>query len=150
MKLTLDSQALERLLGGDTEIEVVLRTDVANQFADKHLKSLVSSQLISMSKKKVEDMVRSEITGMSAGWNINSISQKYQDLILFTLNSSLKGLIEAEVKRVLDSGHYKAIVDEFVKRESNRIAQEWTGGDIEKRIQAAADDKIKERLGFKQ
>jgi hypothetical protein len=43
MTIVLDSKALDRLLGGDTEAEIQLRTVVANQFADKHLKSLVSS-----------------------------------------------------------------------------------------------------------
>lgn len=43
---------------------------------------------------------------------------------------------------MLDSGNYKTMVDEFVKKEANRIANEWTSGEIEKRIQNAADEKI--------
>lgn len=150
VKIVIDGKALERLLGGDTELEIELKTNIANQFAEKHLKSLVSSQLILATKGKVETMVREEITGSAVGWNINSISNKYQDIILFTLKTALMTLIEAEVKKVIDSGHYKDLVDNFVQREANRIANEWTSGDIEKRIQDAADEKIREKLGFKQ
>ena len=150
MKLVLDSKALERLLGGDETLEIELKTNIANQFAEKHLKSLVSSQLMLATKGKIEGMIKEEITGNAGGWNINSISQKYQDIILFTLKTALMGLIELEVKKVLDSGNYKELVDNFVKQEASRIANEWTSGDIEKRIQKAADDKIREKLGLKQ
>ncbi len=147
MKLVLDSKALERLLGGDETLEIELKTNIANQFAEKHLKSLVSSQLLS-TKGKVESMIKEEITGNAGGWNISAISPKYQDLILFTLKTALMTLIEAEVKKVLDSGHYKKLVDTFVQKEASRIADEWTSGDIEKRIQAAADEKIRTKLGI--
>ena len=148
MKLVLDSKALERLLGGDETLEIELKTNIANQFAEKHLKSLVSSQLLLATKGKVESMVKEEITGNAGGWNISAISPKYQDLILFTLKTALMTLIEAEVKKVLDSGHYKELVDTFVQKEASRIANEWTSGDIEKRIQAAADEKIRTKLGI--
>jgi hypothetical protein len=98
--------------------------------------------LIGLSKKKVEEMIKAEITGTTAGWIPSSISTKYQDLILFTVKTALMELIETEVKTMLDSGNYKTMVDEFVKKEANRIANEWTSGEIEKRIQNAADEKI--------
>lgn len=42
MRLELTLPALERLLGGDTEIEVGLRHQVAEEFAKKHLKTIVN------------------------------------------------------------------------------------------------------------
>lgn len=43
MKMQLDAAALERLLGGQTEIEVELRSAVVQAFAKQHLKAVASS-----------------------------------------------------------------------------------------------------------
>lgn len=43
IKIQLTLPALERLLGGDSALEIELRHQVASQFADKHLKPLINS-----------------------------------------------------------------------------------------------------------
>jgi uncharacterized protein YciW len=146
MKLILDSAALERLLGGDSDLEVKLRVDVANQFADKFLKSLVNSQLTSTTGKQIENLIRKEIVTGSA-W-VKTLTPKYQQMISEAVVESLGILIKEEVKAVLDSKHYSKLLADFVEQEANRIATEWTAGNIEQRIQQAADKKIKERLNL--
>jgi len=144
--LILDSPALERLLGGDSELEVKLRVDVANQFADKFLKSLVNSQLISTTGKQIEDLIRKEIVTGSA-W-VKTITPKYQQIVSEAVIEALGTMIREEVKAVMDSKHYARLVADFIDQEANRIAGEWTAGNIEQRIQQAADKKIKERLNL--
>lgn len=42
MKIALDNSALERLIGGDNEVEVEIRNLVVQEFAKKHLKAVVN------------------------------------------------------------------------------------------------------------
>lgn len=42
MRLELNLPALERLIGGDTEIEIGIREQIANEFAQRHLKALMN------------------------------------------------------------------------------------------------------------
>lgn len=44
IKLYIDSAALEKLFGGNTEAEVVLRQQVVEQFAKKYLKALFGDE----------------------------------------------------------------------------------------------------------
>jgi hypothetical protein len=44
MKVILDAKALERLIGGDSEIEVELRNGVVQEFTRRHLKAVVNDQ----------------------------------------------------------------------------------------------------------
>lgn len=146
MKLILDSQALERLLGGNEELTIGLRTDVANQFADKYLKSLVSSQLVATTGTQIEELVKREIFSGSI-WS-RTLSPKYQKIISDSVTAAIINLIKIEIKEALDTNHYKKLIDTFIEQESNRIVREWTGTNIEQRIQEAADKKIKEKLGL--
>jgi len=136
----------ESLTIPDSELEVKLRVDVANQFADKFLKSLVNSQLISTTGKQIEDLIRKEIVTGSA-W-VKTITPKYQQIVSEAVIEALGTMIREEVKAVMDSKHYARLVADFIDQEANRIAGEWTAGNIEQRIQQAADKKIKERLNL--
>ena len=44
MKISLSVQALERLLGDDSEIEIELRQQVVSEFTKKHLKGIVNTE----------------------------------------------------------------------------------------------------------
>ena len=57
-KITLDGQALERLLGGDTEVEAELRNCVVQEFAKKHLKAIANSEVFQGFVKKEIDKMR--------------------------------------------------------------------------------------------
>lgn len=59
--MELNAPALERLLGGDTELEVQLRHQVADQFAGKHLKSLLNDKLFNRWKRQLSDEIDATI-----------------------------------------------------------------------------------------
>lgn len=44
MKLELNGPALERLIGGDTEVELHLRKQIVHNFAKKHLKVVAEQE----------------------------------------------------------------------------------------------------------
>lgn len=146
MKIVIDAKALERLLAGDTELEIELRTNIANQFADKYLKSLVSSKLVSTTGADVEKIVREEILATSV-WS-KTLTPKYRQAVEEQVALSMTTLIYNTVKEIIDSKHYKTVIEDFVHQEAGRIRNEWTGSNIEERISKAADEKIKKKLGL--
>lgn len=64
VRLTLDLPALERLIGGDSEVEVQLRQGVVTSFAKRHLKEVVNSGVLEPYLKKVSDAVTQELTAL--------------------------------------------------------------------------------------
>lgn len=65
MKLLLDLPALERLLGGDSKVELELRQGVVETFARKHLKAIAKSEALQpyleQTKEAVVEAVKQEI-----------------------------------------------------------------------------------------
>ena len=77
MKIQLDTKALERLIGGESEIEVELRNSVVQEFAKKHLKPLVNSSTLGKVMEEFKTIITAEIKAMLPvewkrdGWNSN-------------------------------------------------------------------------------
>lgn len=147
MRIVVDASALERLLGGDTQLEIELRTGIANQFADKYLKSLVNSQLVSTTGTQIEQLIKNEI--LSGPQFRKTLSPKYQKIVEEGVTIALHSIIIDAVKEAIQSGHYETMLKDLVHQESSRIANEWTASNIEERISRAADEKIKHRLGLR-
>jgi len=63
MKIQINSlAALERLIGGDSNVELEIRENIVQEFAKKHLKPLANDELI---KKHKEDIQR-DISAVSS------------------------------------------------------------------------------------
>jgi hypothetical protein len=146
MRIVVDASALERLLGGDSTLEIELRTGIANQFADKFLKSLVNSQLVATTGRQIEQLIQGEI--LSGPQFRKTLAPKYQKIVEEGVSLALSSMIREAVKEAIDSGHYETMLKDLVHQESSRIANEWTASNIEDRIARAADQKIKNRLGL--
>lgn len=48
-------EALERLIGGDTETEIEIRNSVVQKFAEKHLKPIVNSDVITNAIQRIKE-----------------------------------------------------------------------------------------------
>ena len=69
----MNRPALDRLLGGDTELEVELRQQIVDQFTTKHLKSLLNDKVFNQFRKTVSGEVDTAIADCLArttkrGW----------------------------------------------------------------------------------
>lgn len=52
-KIQINSlEALERLIGGDSELEFEIRNNVAQDFAKKHLKAVALNEVVQLAKKR--------------------------------------------------------------------------------------------------
>lgn len=152
MKIQINSlQALERLIGGDTEIEIDIRQSVVEKFSQKHLKTLANDAMM----KKMSDAI------------ITDIQSKFFDFVKEGYNSKLK-FKEVELATIKEKIDYevglalsKAIQNEAglktgfdAIRDKIKNVAEWVETElgaeyIEKRLERMVDERIKQKLGLK-
>jgi hypothetical protein len=120
-KLTIqinNLEALERLIGGDTEVEVEVRNCVVQKFAEKHLKPLTNAPEVKKAIGSIVDHIREQITEkvsadiatFKTGWTgyINEIK----------LKPEIKSEIDSQVKNIVDD-RIRNTVDEAIKTWAN-------------------------------
>lgn len=132
-KLTIqinNLEALERLIGGDTEIELEIRNNIVQAFTKKYLKQLVNEAQIKYeilrevtpSIKKVAQEIQKEVIKEQAEYRIKLVSISKEELE--TLQNHIKELVEQSVTRIAEEKASKLlepIVDSVVTRLKERI-----------------------------
>ena len=60
MKIQMNNlEALERLIGGESEVEMDIRASIVDAFCKKHLKSIANEEFV----KRMAEAVKTEING---------------------------------------------------------------------------------------
>lgn len=107
MKIQINSlEALERLLGEDTEIQFEIRTNIAQEFTRKHLKTLLTESI----KEAFEDKKQ------SLQWNIRyeveqQVSKMKGEILKGKVAEELKAQINTDLKYFVDSEVYKLAIE---------------------------------------
>jgi len=143
MHVSLTLPALERLIGGETEIEVHLRQQIVEKFAEKHLKAIVKSEawkaaytqwqaeLEAAVSKILQEYIASQqdkdqgIPGTSSGYKLQHAIAKAADTA-----------VERAVQRVVDT--QKRYLEGIVKHAVDRAME----ADIKKRIDDGVNAKL--------
>lgn len=148
MKLQINSlEALERLIGGDTDIEIEIRNNIVQEFTKKHLKAIVNEGTI----KRVADNLNKTLSAQAE----SIINDKFGSLggdywnPKFVLNAKCQNELNAAAesayiarirsawqqmeKRVLD--RYS---DEYIESEIKRTVNR----EVNKRIEAGVQAKL--------
>lgn len=138
MKLDLNLPALERLIGGDSEAEVNLRQQVVEEFAKKHIKNLVNTELTkkitSQVHKEMDDAIKVGLAQMATGdasWGgfstirnrltefAKSVAIQAVDEAIRDRVDKLKAAIPAEIERQVKASipaTIKILVDAEIQR----------------------------------
>jgi hypothetical protein len=108
MKLSLNLPALERLLGGDTEVEVELRDQIVSQFMKRHLPEVVKGETyyktLTELRAVLEEAVREEVGQLSSGgWSVTNEGHR--------VRGEIKQVIEAEAYKAVNAAVAKAVDD---------------------------------------
>ena len=75
-KIQINSlQALERLIGGDTELEMEVRNSVAQNFSKKYLKGVIDEKII----KLIDKAVAEELGVVNWPFDIKGVAKKRVD-----------------------------------------------------------------------
>jgi hypothetical protein len=147
--LSLNLPALERLIGNDTELEVNLRQQIVDNFADKHLKSLLNSDGLLKLKLEWEQLIRSELSeklkelksqpsiiqcveehvSNDTKWHLGRL---IQETVAAAINETLQSLIDRQKRWMED--RVKAAVDAALPGKVDRLIEQG----IQDRLKAAA------------
>lgn len=139
MKLDLNAPALDRLLGGDTELEVHLREQVADQFAQKHLRSLLNDTVFNNWKKRVNEWTKDEIER-----HLNRTHERWrgeQVTLAAELQNRIRDRIDSEISAAIDSR-----VRTVVKRVEEQMIEKISDTFDSKRIEALVERGVAQRL----
>jgi len=123
VKLSLSLPALERLLGGDTELEIQLREQIANAFARKHLKVLLNDHLFSQCQQELVRVARSvveeyfgqpsRIFGATA-----QLTSELKNTIRVAAQKQVREFMDQRLQEYMDERieNFKVIVDRKLKK----------------------------------
>lgn len=143
MHVSLTLPALERLIGGETEIEVHLRQQIVEKFAEKHLKAIVNreawkaaytqwqAELEAAVSKILKEYIAEQqtkdpgIPGTSSGYRLQHAIEQAADKA-----------VERAVQRVVDS--QKRYMEGIVQRSVDRAME----AEIKKRIDEGVAAKL--------
>ena len=101
IKLQLDSSALERLIGGDSEVEVEIRNSIAQAFAKRHLKGVIEERYLDELKKEICDYF----------WGFNSNRYELKPEVKQMIANEVKKVIGEEIKKATEEGYSKIVDD---------------------------------------
>jgi hypothetical protein len=114
MNIILDASALDRLLGGNTELEIELRQSVVAQFAKHHLKPLINSvevqSIVNDIKRHAADAATASIADVETRWSggttvvlkpeiVSKIKEKTQE----QMQSIIENTVRAAMTELIDS-----------------------------------------------
>lgn len=137
-KIQINSlQALERLIGGDSEVEIEIRNSVVQEYAKQHLKVLAQNfvfQDLNIIKNTVKEEVRKAI-GVES-WNnfklSNQATLEIEKAVNAALNKKVNSAIQDAVKVIN--------VEEFVDKQITKRLEAISSQEIDRAIR----QKIKE------
>jgi len=98
MKIQLDEKALERLIGGDSDIEVELRSNVVQAFAKRHLKGVIEEKYLKAINEEVFDELHEWVSGK---WSLSDkIKQRIADGVEKVIEAEIKKFAEAQYSEI--------------------------------------------------
>lgn len=138
--------ALERLIGGDTEVEVELRNNIAAKFCEKHLKQLANtnevSHAIDTALSELKSIVRKDINDKLAKaskvnyWltQYTEINADIQQLISNAIEQSVGTIIKDYVKAYVDQHITEEKINAKIDRESRSQVDNRVAAEVKKRL----------------
>jgi hypothetical protein len=144
MKIQINNlEALERLIGGDTELEIEVRNSVVQDFAKKHLKCIAESPQIMVAvdaakRAAIEESKKAIEANLgkfsNSGWNSSfSLNDKIKTEMKFSAERAVGLLVE---EKIMDAVKY------YIESNSGKYIEKR----IEQGINAEIDRRVKEKL----
>lgn len=169
LKLYLNGPALERLLGGNSDLEVGLRQQIVEEFAKKHLKQLVNEPTIAMLVSKVKDEIKKYVGEEVWDWRTGEFKAVIHSHITELMKKSLSVVIDQLAKFSFDEliTSYQKVSDDRITRyelklmnavnakidnllkELDRKLDERTDQHFEQRVQAEVQRRLQAALETK-
>lgn len=104
LKLSLNLPALERLIGGDSEIEVALQRGVAARFAEEKLREVFESKMHALASSVVDEALRSSDLSVPLAGHRRELRKQF-DIILTEVKAREEALLKdfgAKIEKALN------------------------------------------------
>lgn len=120
LKLSLTLQALEKLCGGDSQVEVELRQGVAAEFAKRHLKGIINDEVtarVQALKNLVTKILQQELEarGVTVVNSVNyprvQLSEQVKDGIRKQVDDAVTAQVKELVLEALAATDLKSMVN---------------------------------------
>ncbi len=149
MKLSINGPALDRLLGGDTELELELRHQVVNQFVKHRLDAVLKSEPYLETMKAIRaamvEAVKEEVGTLAqrGGWATMTEKHNLKMQIKELLDATIRLAVEECLKKALDdkidyySKSWAGYIDKRVAEVFNRNIEKRVADEVVRRLDAA-------------
>lgn len=151
VKIQLNSlEALERLIGGDSALEVEIRNSVVQNFATKHLKPLANSEPLKDIFNQIKAEILRQITKQcekeictikeSAYYGYQKCNIELNPTITSKIKEAIQTLFDSTVKQTINYAIEKYLDKEYLEQEINRRFEYYTKDVIDRKVR----EKIEE------
>jgi hypothetical protein len=142
MRMELNLPALERLIGGDTEIELQLRKQIVQEFAKRHLKEVAETAsyeaALEAAKQYINEAAK-ETFGVE-----NLATNHLWPTVGYRLKSMIQSLVKETAQKVVDEVLLKTI--EYQKTYWSRELQAMVEKAMDRQIEKEVEEGIRKRL----
>lgn len=150
-KIQINSlEALERLIGGESQLEFDIRQSVVEAFTKKHLKSIANSEMMLQLSKGIKDEATSDLVkGIKEGYYTRYVlTDKAKELVKDSLKYQIQVEIADLVRAEIGTQGIKEKLQEILERQVKYITEDLTDSALNVRLNAMVDKKLKEKLGI--
>jgi hypothetical protein len=147
-KIQINSlEALERLIGNDTQLETEIRNNVVQDFAAKHLKAVANSPAVTNAistmsaalKEQTQKKLTSEIATFTESWSGHISNVKFVPAVQSELERLVRLKIDSEIARAVESAMTTWATD------ANRTIEQI----VEKRVAYLTEQHIRDKVSEK-
>lgn len=142
MKIQINSlEALERMIGGDNEMEFEIRQSVAEAFAKKYLKGLATVFMQNGVPKAMKKIIEDEYFAYVRN-RVYQVKPEYKDALKVQVGTMIRKEMEAIVKEKMENPEMNIFITNQIERQVNHTISGMT----EELIQQKASDLIKAKF----
>ncbi len=125
IKIQINSlEALERLIGGDSELEIEIRSNIVQEFSRKHLKSIANTKAIQESIKKIDIRVNSAVEHEFKKYFEIKLSYPRMTTLKEAerkaIRNSVRSVIDTEIMALINKSIDNMDIDSMVEYISNK------------------------------
>lgn len=152
IKIQINSlEALERLLGGSTDMEIELRQAIAVEFTKKHLKPLATSdavQLIATELREQVGAIRDEVRKKISTLLAEEIATIQRDCWGRVDSVNLKPEVKAQIQSLVRSSTYDIIREQvdLLRPEFMEIAEKQAGKSVDYHFKELVKLEVSKRV----
>jgi hypothetical protein len=148
MKIQINSlEALERLIGGDTEVELEIRNNIVQEFAKKNLKALVNEGTITAVATEIENKLKRDASSIITAkfgnlsgdyWNRNFILSRE---CTAALNNAAEDAFRTRI-----SSTWSEIERRLIERYSEEYIQTQISRSVDSEVNTRIEEGVRTRL----